>query len=370
GENAIEAILPYVDCDDRFARKFAIDLLAQLPAQDAIPVIVERLNDIDINVISAAIDALGNLNATEYTNRLLELYDLYPVLRSHILAALAKFQDENLLPLFQDALGDEDPVIQLTALEGLTQLNHDAVIPFLIKKVDDMHESLRAVVLKNIISLIDKSGASNGRMFPPHYKEYFLKMLEDQELEYVEAGLKGLSYFADDEVVPPIISKIGLDKNLDQLIFNILKTSHLNVLGKLWEAVESQRISPQKASYFSLALLIEYARSDENLLNSKTVLETCENIIKHFHVLDIETKLAAIKVFLHLKLPYTTELYKEALEDLENMVRLQALEGIAEIGIYSFIDQLQQLTEDEDAFIREKAIEMLQESGLVAPDVS
>ncbi|RMF56636.1 MAG: HEAT repeat domain-containing protein, partial [Bacteroidetes bacterium] len=112
GEAAIDALLPYVDDEDYDVRKFAIDVLALLPARRVAHRIAVHLDDPDANVRIAAVDALGALGACEYAEALRSLYEREPVARASVVAAFGAFGPGYGDDLIVEALSDEDPVVQ------------------------------------------------------------------------------------------------------------------------------------------------------------------------------------------------------------------------------------------------------------------
>ena len=136
GAAAVEALAPALDDDHHDVRKFAIDVLAQLPAQRLADRIAARLHDDDDNVVLAAVDALGDLRATEHHDALRALYDHRPLARPSIVAALGAFGSEVDLDLLEQALDDEDPVVQYTAAEALAQQHLPGVLGLLLRKID------------------------------------------------------------------------------------------------------------------------------------------------------------------------------------------------------------------------------------------
>ncbi|WP_243663255.1 HEAT repeat domain-containing protein [Rhodothermus marinus] len=172
-----------MDIDDADARKFAIDVLAQLPAYDAVDRIAARLDDPDTNVRLAAIDALASLGATEYAPVLRERYRFYPAERPHILAALGTFRDARGLQLVEAALNDPDPVVQYAAAEALARYPIPEVLHLLLRQVEQATPEARPLVLYDLIEAYE-SATGPVPPLPEWLRPYLLEMLQEPDLSF------------------------------------------------------------------------------------------------------------------------------------------------------------------------------------------
>ncbi len=359
GANAVRPLLPYLDSEDKNVRKLAIDLLAQLPAQEFVDHIATHLNDPDPNVVSAVVDALGSLNGRAYADDLISYYDTAPYLRSNILSTLSSFPSNRFLPLFKKALDDEDPVVQLAAAEALSKIEHPDVLPLLISHVESVNPAARPILLHAIVERVMELPPDSREQLPSHFKTFFLEMLDDVDPMYLTAALKGLNLLNGKEHVEKLIEKIGVSPETDELIFHSLKNSDIQTLSLLLAAAEEKRITVPKTARFLIALMAEYANTDEYLDKNQAVYQACNFVNTHFHYLDIETKMGAIRVFAGLSLPHFKDIITQALEDMEVIVRSLALEVIAAKGVNQFLDILQDLKSDEDECIRDQVMGLL-----------
>ncbi len=364
GAPAVRPLLPYLDSEDKNVRKFAVDVLAQLPAQEAIDAIASHLNDPDPNVVTAVVDALGMLNGRAYADELLACYDNAPYLRYNILSTLSGFGEDRFLPLFKKALDDEDPVVQLAAAEALVRTNHPEVLPLLISRVDVVNAAARSVLLHSIVTRLMELPPETRQPLPPHFKKFFWEMLDDVDPVYLVAALKGLSLLNGKEHVEKLIDKIGISPETDEHIFQLLKNSGIQTLSFLLKAAEENRITVPKTARFLIALMAEYAKTDEYLDQNSAVRRACKFVNANFHYLDIETKIGALRVFAGFSLPHLNDIIVHALEDMEVIVRSQALEVVAAKGVKQYIGLLQTLKNDEDEFIRDQVM------GLLAKEVN
>ncbi len=360
GEYAIESLIPFIDAEDKDVRKFAIDLLALLPAHKAIDRIAKRLNDPEPNVVCAVIGALGSLHAVEYSGALLESYHTAPYARADIITALAQFSIEEHLNFFTEALQDDDPVVQLTAAEALAGYKDASILEKLYQKIEEVSSTARSIILQSIISIIDAHPDENIAL-PHSLKVHFLEMLNDFDLDYVCAAVRGLQHYQDPDIVDRLISKMGVADQLDLQIYHTISQTGINVITKILHAAREEVISPQAAARFVLGLASEYAMTDEHIQQDPAVEKMSVFIKNHFHILDVEAKLSSIEIFKKFGFPNMEAIINEALRDEESLVRSFALEAVRSLDLSAFTGALYQLYEDEDEGIRQAALELLDE---------
>ena len=143
---AVNALLPYVDSADKDVRKFAIDILAQLPATpESVEKIAAHLRDTDQNVVCASVDALGALHASGHVGELLELYDEAEYARPNVVNAAAKIQGNADLQFFVKALSDQDPIVQLAAADALSTRKDRETMAILLEKLNSFTFILQLV---------------------------------------------------------------------------------------------------------------------------------------------------------------------------------------------------------------------------------
>ncbi len=285
GAPAVQALVPSLDHAHRDVRKFAIDVLAQLPAHELAGRIAECLDDEEDNVALAAVDALGDLRAIEYHDALRALYNRKPLARPSIVAALGAFGSEVDLDFLEHALADEDPVVQYTAAEALAQQHATEVMELLLRKVDQVNPMARSVVLHSIIGFYEAN--PDQAVLPASIKGHLLEMLDDFDLDYRCAAARGLRAFLDEETVDGLMSHAGQHDTLDVEMFKTL-AAYPDVFHRIVENVESGSVAVQHAAGFVLGFLAQ------QVIPEQDVAEVATFLTGHFDALDAETKVAAV----------------------------------------------------------------------------
>lgn len=337
GKPAVDALAPYVDHADKDVRKFAIDVLAQLPAERLAPYIALRLADADPNVVLAAVDALGALRAAAYGPDLRALYGRMPLARPNVVAALGAMAGERNLAFLEDALDDEDPVVQLAAAEALSGYDTVHVLEALLRKAETVHPMAQPVVLAAIVRLQEQHRETVPAL-PPRLRPAFAAMLDDTDATYRRAAVRGLrsthaaggdgsSSDDDDSVAALLAGHAGQDDTVDVAIFEALAELP-GAFNHLLQAATDGRLAVPTAVDFALGLVARRAVPEEEFSDVTRFVRA------HFRLLDTDTRLAALNVAHRLAHPALNELLRDGLDDLDPAVRTFAQEAARHLGLH------------------------------------
>ncbi len=351
---AVNAVIPYVDSPDKDTRKFAIDLLAQLPATpEALSRIAARLSDSDPNVVCASIDALGALRARTQLDRLLTLFDVAQYAKPNIVNAVARLSGKQESNFFLRALGDEDPVVQLSAAEALAARKDPSVLEALLQKLESVSGLARPVVLHSIVILlesVDYVGHLSVRL-----KDNLLEMLDDIDPVYVRTAVRGLKHFAgsDDDVLFALIDHAGKADSIDRAIASVMEEYPDRAAAFALKRTSGERIRP--LIRMLTAMIDNLSSNGRAELHPRLLDDVAQCVSRNFPELDVDTKTASLNTFGNLTLPSSVHVVNTALGDPEPAVRSYAIDLTANLGAQNFIHQLETLAHDSDQDICEAA---------------
>jgi HEAT repeat protein len=373
GKAAVSALIPYVDSADKDVRKFAIDVLAQLPAtEEALERIAAHLTDPDQNIVCASIDAIGDLRAQKYLDRVMGLFEKNEFARPNIVNALAKFPDRVHLPYFESLLSDPDPVIQLSAAEALAAQKSGNVMTVLLRKLSQVSDLAKPVILHSLIVLLEsddfRGDLPSGELSLQILKDYLIKMLDDTDPVYVRAAVRGLRHFFDKNVLEILISHLGKSESVDSAIFLILKDHTDEVLSIISKFAEGKPIALHGEYNIAsivrmvVSLIREIADVGNIDMYSRKIEDAYSFISQNFADIDVDTKISALVLCDSVRLPKSINLVKAALDDGEFAVKGYAMDLVAKIGPQSFVDELAKLTNDYNEEISAAATAMLEEA--------
>jgi HEAT repeat protein len=286
GRPAVGALAPYLRDDHHDVRKFAIDVLAQLPAASLADAIAAALDDPDANVRLAAIHALGALGASEYSGALRDVYEREPLARPDILHAMGKFGPDADLDLLERGLQDDRPVVQLASAEALASQGAPEVIDLLLNQVDQVDPMARPVVLHSIVELCTNHPQYQYTL-PATLKEAFLDMLSDPDPIYRCAAAQGLQWFVDDATYASMLAHAGHDDDLDMALFTTL-LQHPVPFDPLHQAATSGQMTTSAAAMFTVGLLAKGGLADDALAQAGCFLQ------QHFDALDVDDKVTTL----------------------------------------------------------------------------
>ena len=324
GAAAVGPVASGLDDDHHDVRKFVIDVLAQLPAHHLADRIAACLEDDDDNVVLAAVDALGDLGAVAHHKALRALYDREPLARPGIVTAIGAFGSEADLSFLEQALADEDPVVQYTAAEALARQHDPEVLDLLLRKIDGVGPMARPIVLSSIIKF-NEMRPERAEM-PASIKGYLVEMLDDFDIAYRCAAVQGLQCFLDGEMVDAMMAHAGQDDTLDVEIFKTL-AAYPDVFRCIVANVEAGRVTAQDATGFVLGLLAQQRIPDEDL-------DAVSNFLtSYFGRLDAETKVAAIGLSQNLQHPVLHAVVLAGLSDPDTEVNSFAADAAYTLGL-------------------------------------
>ena len=155
GEPVVEPMLAFLrDTTRHPARAWAANILGELKAHRAFPVLVTALKDLDDEVRAKAAGALGKLGDRRAVTYLLDhlLSDPAPFVRARIAGALGQFADNEVIDRLVRALGDPAWWVRMRSVEALEQIGVSAETPLSVA-LDDPDPEIRiraAVALERL----------------------------------------------------------------------------------------------------------------------------------------------------------------------------------------------------------------------------
>ncbi len=145
GDAVVEPMLSFLREHTRHpARAWAANILGELKAERAFPVLVTTLKDLDDEVRAKSAGALGKLGDRRAVTYLLDhlLSDPAPFVRARIAGALGQFADGEVIDRLVRALGDPAWWVRMRSVEALEQIGPTAEAPLLVA-LDDPDPEIR-----------------------------------------------------------------------------------------------------------------------------------------------------------------------------------------------------------------------------------
>jgi HEAT repeat protein len=155
GEVVVDPMIGFLAETTRHpARAWAANILGELRAPRAFPILVQALGDLDDEVRAKAAGALGRLGDRRAITYLLDtlLTDPAPFVRARIAGALGQFNEPEVIERLVRALGDPAWWVRMRSVEALEQIGPVAESPLLLA-LDDPDPEIRiraAVALERL----------------------------------------------------------------------------------------------------------------------------------------------------------------------------------------------------------------------------
>ncbi len=199
-------------------------------------ILVARLEDDDLSIKKAAVDALSHIADAEVANRLLPLADdPDPEIRASVLRAVVAAHDPKAPALARKALTDPDDGVKLVGVESIRALKVKEAMPDLWKRLSYGKTAIKRAVLQTIVEL------STPEERRPHL-ENLAALAYDPDPTIKSLAAEAIGSFRE----PLVFATLGaLVRDRDQA----LQIKALKILGQLKD--------PRSIEYVVTGLLVE-----------------------------------------------------------------------------------------------------------------
>jgi HEAT repeat protein len=365
GQLSVDAMIGFLgEPSQHPARAWAANILGEVKAVRAFPVLVRVLSDLDDEVRAKAAGALGRLGDRRAITYLLEhlLSDPAPFVRARIAGALGQFSDTDVIDYLVRALGDPAWWVRMRSVEALEQIGPRAEAPLLLALGDpDPEIRIRAAVAlerlgvpSRVISriadgtarqeerdMLARFGAAGAREFLAeqlHHESARVRLAvveaisaagrHDLPAELIEAAredpdgavrarcLEVLRAFGVKDAVTVALERLG---DAEQSV----RTAATLLLGDLGDAALAQTIRPRVTD------------------PEPSVRAAAARALGYIHATDVEAEVIRL------------------LRDPEPAVRVAAAEGAAEGRWSGTVSTLEALLSDSDGAVRVAAARAL-----------
>ncbi|MDR0239221.1 MAG: HEAT repeat domain-containing protein [Deltaproteobacteria bacterium] len=414
--DVLHPLLHDADCDMRI---FIADILGSTKSRKSVASLCDSLlKDPEVNVRYQAAVSLGSLAFPEAVECLrLAMMDEEWVQFS-VVEALTKIRADSTVTALTQALSNCSPLVASIIIDALGEMGNIKAVPLLFKSLESASVPLRHKTVKSIVKIL--GGRSLSLLNPKdhtRFRDYLLDTLNDEDESVLMAALSGLSVMGDDAATKAIfrlmtrmnpdlhqdliqaatqtIASIGFNqsfvdalhaKNNDMLVHVAVDASllmddtrHIQHIKEIfWQhdrdiqraaAVRLARIAGPDDVPFFLDLLDRHTDGDVlkaalfflgNRMKAEQATEKLFSMLAHPYD---DVKEAALEACIALQTPQSTEHFKQLFK--ENEPRLRAM-AVYALGRQNFADNLPELRaalEDEDAHVRQVAVEVFGASG-------
>jgi HEAT repeat protein len=153
--DAVPLLLDQAACPDHDVRKFILDILGDIAADDAVPTLVRGLDDEDSNVRAAAAENLGKLRATQAVPALIEAMnhdDL--LLKFTILDALSRIAAP--VPLTKLRPYRDEKLLRKALIDCLGKVGDESAVAELVIALTDEMRNVREAAILGLVGLAER----------------------------------------------------------------------------------------------------------------------------------------------------------------------------------------------------------------------
>ncbi|MCA9733416.1 MAG: HEAT repeat domain-containing protein [Deferribacteres bacterium] len=174
GPQAYASFLQLFNDDDPDVREFAVQAVYQFKIREAIPSLIDALQDSDSRVVKSSIFGLGEMQAFEAEKQLFSLLGNLPpgIPQDLVLTALSKLKCTQIMPYLQYKLSADKWFQRSNALRAMVRVDPEAAKPFLYQSLQDDHPNVRQEVVTILLEILPEDAV-------PHLE----KVLNDENWE-------------------------------------------------------------------------------------------------------------------------------------------------------------------------------------------
>lgn len=208
GANALKSLVPLLKNRDADLRLFAVNLLGDIKDGAVLPRLMDALNDPDVNVRTAAAEALGKIGDERAVDTLASSFDDIPWIAMAAVAAVGKIGGDNALSVLYKRLEKEEyRGITCAAIE---QAGNQYSIKYLAPYVHNSNVQEQA--LKAMVNIAERENTHLTASYLANIIPLLIDLQRSPQDEVRTAAFIALSWAEDISVLPYFINALNDDR--------------------------------------------------------------------------------------------------------------------------------------------------------------
>ena len=359
GRCTVPMLIEHARCPDHDVRKFIIDVLGDIAAPEAVPILTVGLEDEDSNVRAAAAENLGKLRSREAVPALLKAMQLPDLLLQFtILDALSRIAAP--VPLSELLAYKDEKLLRKALIDCLGKAGDASAVPELVKALTDPMRNVRESAIQAIVDIYHRHPDEIRKALAECEKGPVAATVNDYlDDEFNDtlrrASIKILGWMAADDAVEQLLNLLEFETLQQTALDALVDIGRVNPKALLdtWGGVSGTR-----RAY--LAYVLGESECAEALPSLKDALQDE----------DIQVVRMAVHALGRIGAVDTLPGLVACLQNADSEVRTAATQALTALG-EKFPDEtiavLQPLLNHADAVLRELAVVVLRE--LDNPDI-
>lgn len=208
--SVLSRLINALDDDDPFIRFTAVEALAWLGDNDAVPAIVRMLSDESYTNRIAAIRALGEIGEKSVVLAVAHMMDDDKLLVREVAAEiLGKLKGKEAIPALLQGMASDEGFMRRTSIESLGEIGIDDAVPHLLPYLDQDNPQIRWAVVEALGKIADPRAIPDlANLLGDPYQ---LPLHQDQEDKKAEQDLSDVVALALESIGTPEALKILRD---------------------------------------------------------------------------------------------------------------------------------------------------------------
>jgi len=307
---SVPHLITFLDDVDFDVRKFACDIIGLIATTDVIKSIIPLLNDKDDNVVSSAVEAIGNIVSNNSEKKFfvdLELikgldktYHSKEDLKPMIIETFGKIGGNSAQEfLFDKMLKEEDPFLQIACIDALAFKTENIEIAYRLLSLLSHHNlELQLIILKTIYAIAFR--LEKSIVLPDELRYIAHNALNDEDEDIRAAGLIALGDIFYSQDVSFLIKEFK-NNNVEtqqHILYILLSNSQFDVIQEFFNNCCADLTSPISTTSESDILgMIEYVWRYVDPSNAPKIIDMLVDAVFHKQIPDSLNILEIIREF-------------------------------------------------------------------------
>ncbi len=312
GNYGADALYEYLRDPRADNRKFACDIIGLSGNVNAAESVAMLLDDDDVNVRCAAIEALGYLRATPYLQPIIAMYEKDEGVRPYIVNAVGNIGGNEAQTFLLNLMNasEVDSFLQITTIDALSSCADDITIAHrLLQSLPNAELEIQLILLKAVYTIAFRLNTSIS--LPDDLRDIARQAMTDEDPETRIAGLLALGHTFYEEDISVLLHEIKTDHPDTQkhILSILLSQSSAEVVSiffdKLFDVLND--------SYSQLVELLGFLVSLWGNVTSDNAQTVLESIVRHYAEMPSEYQKEMVEFLLSVKRDVLIELLQSEL---------------------------------------------------------
>lgn len=357
GELALESMKSFVrEREDPDDLKFAIDLMGLIENKsvedDIIEIFLKSTNE---NLSLSCIEALGNIRSSKAAPLLTSSFGKNYLFDPLIIDALGKINSKEVLSFLLSKYQNSENIVKYSIIECLGQIGEGETFFFLLSELNSASGALSWVILKSLYNLKKKFGLDIP--FDERMKNLILSAINNGNNEERDSALTMLLDFNDTDTVLILANYYGQNPQFDFELSEKIASNTILVLKNVGDFAKNEENNFSEL----LNLLSTSLKENPQLLLHIPVMEEKFIVSALTDLLNNpgeEIRYCAQELLFMIDPPSLLVCSDLILNDNNIWNRMKFLELLFKIDLPEAVKIIENMTNDPEDMVREKAITM------------